>query len=254
VRVAAIQLAVEPDEPAGERRERAFALVREEARRGAGLVVLPELWPGGFLAFDGYAEVAEPLEGPTATALAALARECGVALCGGSIVERRAEGLYNTALLFGRDGTRLAAYRKIHLWSYDSREAELLRPGTDVVTAALDGVTIGLATCFDLRFPELFRALVDAGAEAFVVVSAWPPPRMTAWTTMVRARAIENQAAIVACNCAGPSYLGASRAHDAWGMTLGELSERPGVLRVEFDADAVRAARAGFPILSARRL
>lgn len=254
MRVAAIQLAIEENESPQVRQERAFEQVRAEADRGADLVVLPELWHQGFFAFDSYAATAEPLDGPLATALSELGRECGVVLCGGSFVEHDRGELHNTTVMFDRDGQRLGAYRKMHLFPYGSREADLLEPGADVVTASCENTTIGLATCFDLRFPELFRALVDRGAEMFVVVSAWPFPRLSAWQTMIRARAIENQAGIVACNCAGGPFLGATQANDAWGTSLGELSERPGTLRLDLDIDAVRAARADFPALAGRRL
>ena len=130
----------------------------------------------------------------------------------------------------------------------------MLEPGAEVGSVRCEDTTIGFATCFDLRYPELFRGLIDRGSEVFVVVSAWPFPRLAAWQTMIRARAIENQAAIVACNCAGGPFLGATQAYDAWGISLGELSERPGVLRVELDVEAVRAARADFPALADRRL
>ena len=109
MRVAAIQLEVSDDESSEGRRRRAFGQVRDEAARGADLVVLPELWSEGFFSFDGYAERAEPLDGPLGSALADLARECGVVLAGGSFVERDGDDLYNTAVLFDRDGRRLAA-------------------------------------------------------------------------------------------------------------------------------------------------
>lgn len=254
MKTSAIQLSIEPNDSPQARQDQAFELVRGEARRGAEFVVLPELWKVGFFAFDDYAGSAESLDGPLSTQLSRLARECGVVLCGGSFIERDRAGLRNTAVVFDRDGRRLPAYRKMHLFPYGSREPELLRAGKDVVVINIAGIGVGLATCYDLRFPELFRAMVDQGAEVFVVVSAWPFPRFAAWQTLIRARAIENQAAIVACNCAGAGFLGATQANDAWGTTLGELSEQPGVLRCELDVEAVRAARADFPALAGRRL
>jgi predicted amidohydrolase len=257
VRLAAIQLAIE-DGAFERRRETALAAVREEAARGADVVMLPELWPVGAFGFDDLAARAEPLDGPLCEEFARLASELGIVLHGGSIPERDGDRLYNTAVVFDRDGTRLGSYRKMHLFGYGSREAEVLSRGQEVTTVSFDGCRAGLAICYDLRFPELFRHLVDAGAEIVLLVSGWPIPRLQAWKTLGRARAIENQVAYVGCNCtgqqAGRPYVGASVAFDAWGNCLGELDEHPGVLRCEIDVDAVRAARSDFRQLADRVL
>jgi predicted amidohydrolase len=255
MRISAIQLAIDDG---GRQRQIAFEKVREAAAAGADVVMLPELWPVGAFGFDDFAARAEPLDGPLARALSDLARELGIVLHGGSIPERDGDRLYNTAVIFDRDGTRLASYRKIHLFGYGSREAEVLSSGEEVVTVAFDGCRAGLAICYDLRFPELFRRLVDAGAELVLLVSGWPFPRLQAWKTLGRARAIENQVAYVGCNSAGHQggrpFVGASVAYDAWGSCLGELDDRPGVLSCEIDLEAVRAARAEFRQLDDRVL
>lgn len=258
MRITAIQLSVTDDDTPAARLEAVRKAVRVEAERGAELVVLPEMWVPGFFAFDDYASLAEPLDGPTPSALADLAADANVTLCAGSIVERSSAGLHNTMLVYGPDGERIATYRKMHLFGYGSRERELLVPGTEVVTCELGGVRVGLSTCYDLRFPELYRIAVSAGAELFVVVAGWPFPRVDAWRCLARARAIENQAAVVGCNASGRQhgsvFAGASVAYDAWGTPLGELDDRPGVLRVDIDAVAVRSARADFPALRDRVL
>jgi predicted amidohydrolase len=198
------------------------------------------------------------MHGPTATLLSGLAAECGVYFCAGSLVERSAEGLHNTTVLFGPDGSLLASYRKIHLYGYGSREQELLTRGTEVVTCDVEGLRVGLSTCYDLRFPELYREAVANGAELFLVVAGWPFPRVDAWRCLGRARAIENQAGFVGCNASGRQgggvFAGASVAFNAWGTPLGELDDRPGVLRVDIDAGDIRAARADFPALADRAL
>lgn len=256
MRIAAIQLHVTDEDTPAQRLDSVLGHVRAAAGGGADLVVLPEMWLPGFFAFDDYANVAEPLDGPTATTLSELAAEAGVALCAGSLVERSAEGLHNTTLLFAADGTLRASYRKVHLFGYGSRERELLARGTDVVVSDVDGIRIGLSTCYDLRFPELYRKQVDAGAEMFVVVAGWPFPRVDAWRCLARARAIENQAAVVACNASGrqggATFAGTSVAFNAWGTPLGELDDRPGVLWVGVDAEDTRSARADFPALRDR--
>jgi len=232
--------------------------VRMERRHGAELITLPELWPCGFFAFDAYKDVAEPIDGPLVSALAELARSEEVLLVAGSFVERASDNLYNTTLVFGPDGSLVTTYRKIHLSPFGgSREPEILTPGRDVVTFDRWGIRFGLSTCNDLRYPELYRALSDQGAEIVLVTTAWAFPRLGAWRTLMRARAIENQAIVVACNCAGSqagaTYFGSSAGIDSWGMTLGELDERPGVLRLTLDVEAVRESRRTFPALAGRR-
>lgn len=257
MRVAAVQLLVDDETAREERRARVRQIVLAEAGRGADLVLLPELWLAGFFAFDRYHEVAEELTGNTATWLAELAAEASVHLCAGTIVERDGDRLYNTLLLFDRSGTRTAHYRKIHLFGYGrSREPELVTPGDEILVCAIDGVTCGLSTCYDLRFPEQYRAMVDRGAEVLLLVAAWPFPRVEAWRCLTQARAIENQAAVVACNAAGRQgghvYSGGSCGYNEWGMPLGQLDARPGVLRVDIDVAEISSARADYPALSDR--
>lgn len=256
IRVAAIQLEIVEQEPADSRRERALALVRAEAEAGAELILLPELWLSGFFGFEHYHALAEAADGHTARALAALSRTHALILVGGSIVERDGDVLYNSVLVFGRDGSLLAKYRKVHLFPVASREPELLSPGRAVVTVQTGGTRLGISTCFDLRFPELYRSMADDGVELLLVVAAWPFPRLGAWRTLSCARAIENQAALVACNAAGRQggsrFLGHSVAYDAQGRLIAELGADPGVLRLEVDLASVRKERADFPALKCR--
>lgn len=258
VPVAAVQLEVVEDVSPTVRTERAVAAVERAGASGARLVVLPELWRTGFFAFDAWADAAEPLDGPTGRALAGAARRADTWLVGGSLLERAGADLHNTVPVWGPDGRLAGAYRKIHLYPHGSREAELLTPGTATAVVDVDGLRVGLATCYDIRFPELFRRLVDDGAEAFVVPAAWPAGRERVWTTLLAARAIESQAAVVGCGTAGrqagTTYAGRSAAFDASGACLATLDDRPGVLRADLDPGAIRAARREFPVLADRRL
>jgi predicted amidohydrolase len=255
MRIAAIQLRIDDSVP-----EARLAVVLDaigaEAKRGADLVLLPEMWYPGYFGFDVYGQVAESLDGPLMQQLGQAAAAAGVHLLGGSVVESAPEGLFNTSVLFDRTGQLVATYRKMHLFPYGSKEHELLVGGSEVVVSEIEGVAVGLTTCYDLRFPELYRAMVDKGAELFLVVAGWPVPRLDAWRTLGRSRAIENQAGIVACNSSGrqdgATYLGVSYAFDAWGTSLGELDDREGVLRVEIDPASIRAARDDFPALKSR--
>ncbi|MDH6225963.1 putative amidohydrolase [Streptomyces sp. MJP52] len=198
VRASLLQMRVDESESVQERRLRASALVREQA--GADLVVLPELWTTGAFAFEDFDACAEPLTGPTHDAMSAAARDAGVWLHAGSIPERAGDGtLFNTALVFAPSGELAASYRKIHRFGFDRGEAVLMGAGGDLVTVELPGTTLGLATCYDLRFPELFRGLVDMGAQTLVVPAGWPERRRAHWTLLARARAVENQCFVLAC-------------------------------------------------------
>ncbi|WP_415957308.1 carbon-nitrogen family hydrolase [Streptomyces sp. 021-4] len=257
MRASLIQIAVDPDESVEARRERAASLV--VAQRGSDLVVLPELWPVGAFAYTVFEQEAEPLQGPTHDVMAKAAAEAGVWLHAGSFVERAPDGtLYNTALVFSPDGERAAVYRKIHRFGFDKGEAVMMGAGEELVTVALPQTTLGLATCYDLRFPEQFRGLVDAGAETLVVSAGWPERRRAHWTLLAQARAVENQAYVLALGTAGTHadvpQAGHSIVVDPWGEVLAEAGAGEEVLTVEFDPSKVGATREQFPALKDRRM
>ncbi|AKJ11985.1 acyltransferase [Streptomyces incarnatus] len=257
MRASLIQIAVNEDESVDSRRQRVAALVREQA--GADLVVLPELWTIGAFAYEEFGREAEPLEGPTYETMAKAASDAGVWLHAGSIPERDPEGpLYNTSLVFSPSGELSAAYRKIHRFGFDKGEAVLMGAGRDLVTVRLPGTTLGVATCYDLRFPELFRSLVDAGAETLVIPAGWPERRRAHWTLLAQARAVENQAFVLACGTAGTHagvpQAGHSIVVDPWGEVLAEAGSGEEVLTVDFDPARVAATREQFPALKDRVL
>ncbi|WP_328223608.1 MULTISPECIES: carbon-nitrogen family hydrolase [unclassified Streptomyces] len=257
MRASLIQIGVDEDESVDSRRRRVAALVRDQA--GADLVVLPELWTTGAFAFESFATAAEPLEGPTYEAMAKAASDTGVWLHAGSIPERDPDGtLYNTSLVFSPSGDLAAAYRKIHRFGFDKGEAVLMGAGSDLVTLRLPETTIGIATCYDLRFPELFRGLVDSGAEMFVLSAGWPERRRSHWTLLAQARAVENQAYVLACGTAGTHagvpQAGHSIVVDPWGEVLAEAGPDEEVLTVEFEPAKVAATREQFPALKDRLL
>lgn len=257
MRASLLQIAVDEGESTGSRRERVASLVREQA--GADLVVLPELWTTGAFAFESFGAEAEPLEGPTYDVMAKAASDAGVWLHAGSIPERDPEGpLYNTSLVFSPAGELAAAYRKIHRFGFDKGEAVLMGRGEELVTVRLPDTTVGLATCYDLRFPELFRGLVDVGAETLVIPAGWPERRRAHWTLLAQARAVENQAFVLACGTAGTHagvpQAGHSIVVDPWGEVLAEAGAGEEVLSVEFDPARVGATRGQFPVLRDRVL
>ncbi|MFF9346766.1 carbon-nitrogen family hydrolase [Streptomyces sp. NPDC014734] len=257
MRASLIQIAVDPDESVDSRRRRAAELIAAE--RGADLVVLPELWPVGAFAYSAFADEAEPLLGPTHEIMAKAAADAGVWLHAGSFVERAPDGtLYNTALVLTPEGECAAAYRKIHRFGFDQGEAVMMGAGEELVTVALPQTTLGLATCYDLRFPEMFRGLVDAGAETLVVAAGWPERRRAHWTLLAQARAVENQAYVLAVATAGThggvQQAGHSMVVDPWGEILAEAGADEEVLNVEFDPAKVATTREQFPALKDRRL
>lgn len=258
VRATLLQIDVDPKETVADRRARVAALVRGQA--GADLVVLPELWPVGAFAADDFAAEAEPVDGgPTAEAMAAAAKDTGVWLHAGSIVERDPEGLlFNTSLLFSPGGRLHAVYRKIHRFGFDEGEAALMAAGREIVTARLPRTVLGLATCYDLRFPEQFRLLIDAGAQVLVIPAGWPARRLAHWRLLVQARAVESQAYVVACGTAGTHagvpQAGHSMVVDPWGEVLAEAGPDEQFLTVDLDPARVTATRADFPVLRDRVL
>jgi predicted amidohydrolase len=196
---------------------------------GADLVVLPELWASGYFAFDRYDELAESLQGNLVSELGSWARELGIHLHAGSVLERDADGsLHNTALLFGPDGDLLLDYRKVHVFGYKSLESKLLSAGDRAGVATTSLGSIGTTTCYDLRFPELYRLLGDQGAQLVIVPAAWPIARLEHWKLFTRARAVENQVFLLGCNSAGTQgdvvLGGHSVVVDPWGRALAEAS------------------------------
>ncbi|MCX2968070.1 carbon-nitrogen family hydrolase [Streptomyces sp. TRM70308] len=259
MRAALIQIGVDQDEPVDSRRDRAASLVRRQTE--ADLVVLPELWSVGAFAFDRFEAEAEPVPGgPTVQAMADAARAAHVWLHAGSVVERAIDGaLYNTSLVFSPEGQLTATYRKIHRFGFDRGEATLMSAGTAPVTAEAAGTTLGLATCYDLRFPELFRALTDAGAQVLAVPAGWPAARAAHWDLLARARAVENQAYVLACGTAGTHagvpQAGRTAVIDPWGETLAAADDATEqVVTADLDPARVAAVREEFPALKDRVL
>jgi deaminated glutathione amidase len=263
VRVAAIQLNSNGDK----QRNLAAAerLVRESAASGAEFVALPEKWnllAGGEELVAG----AEPLDGPSLTAARGWARELGIHLLAGSVSERGAEGerASNTSVLIGPDGADLAVYRKIHMFDVDAggvsyRESEHERPGSELVTAPVGELILGMTVCYDLRFPELFRILALRGARIVAVPSAFTlATGRDHWEVLLRARAIEDQVFVVAPNQSGeapPHYssFGHSTIVDPWGVVLATAPDGEGFVAAELNLADQDRVRESLPSLANRR-
>lgn len=263
--VAVVQLNATADAAANV--DRASAWVREAARSGAGLVALPEAFP--FIGpEDEKLRVAETLDGPTCQRMADLARELGIWLLAGSVHERSPDPgrVYNTSVLYGPRGDRVAVYRKVHLFDVaipggaEVRESATVLPGGELVVADTPWGPAGLSVCYDLRFPEIYRALVARGARLLFVPSAFTAHTgKDHWEVLLRARAIEDQAFVIAPGQWGPhggrrASHGRSMIVDPWGTVLATVPDGEGFALARLDRAAQDRIRSELPALRHARL
>jgi predicted amidohydrolase len=264
LRVAAVQLASGPEPE--ENVERAMVLVRRAASEGARYVQLPE-----YFNYRGpterYRSVAESVPGATTVRLSALARELGITLHVGSLFEQAAEleKSFNTSVVISPSGDIVATYRKVHLFDVnvpggiEHRESKNIAPGDRLVVADVEGFVLGMSVCFDVRFPELYRALCLAGATVLAVPSSFAVATgRVHWATLLRARAIENEAYVIAAAQAGTtsggvSSYGHSMIIDPWGEVLAESTlDGEDVLVTAIDLDEVGRRRSQIAVFDLR--
>lgn len=240
-------------------------LVRDGVRRavaeGARVVLFPEATMCRFGV--SLKPVAEPLDGPWATAVRDIAVEHGVVVVAGMFTPTADGRVTNTLLVTGAD--QHLGYDKIHLFdAFGFRESDTVAPGAKPVTIEVDGTTLGIATCYDIRFPELFRALADQGATAILLGASWGagPGKREQWELLVRARALDCTSWVLACGQAdpgeptgtAPTGIGFSTVADPLGNVVGHLDADPDLLVVDVDTESVANARRTLPVLANRRL
>jgi len=252
LRVALVQQATVWENPAANL-ARARDFVAEAAESGARVVVFPELATTGFtMAPEGFAE---PLPGPTTEAFAALSREFGLHVLG-TAAEAHAPHPRNAAFVTAPDGSLLTLYRKLHPFTYGEEHRHYVG-GDDCPVFELDGIPCGLQICYDLRFPEPFRALAAKGAEVVFLPANWPVRRIDAWSTLLAARAIENQMAVCGVNRVGrdplAEYPGRSAILDPFGVAVATGGDTEGLVIGDLDLTKLRAWRERFPALRDRR-
>lgn len=249
VRTTVIQLDCSDSESAQNRVDRVLGMI-DQLATNSDLVLLPELWNAGAFNLDASRALAQPIDGPLPTALSAKARQHSLWIHGGSFCESDGEQLFNTSVLFNPQGDLVARYRKVHVFTY-AREQDTMTAGDNYVVVQTPLGLTGLATCYDLRFPEMFRAMRAAGAEAFLIPSGWPTTRIGQWSALLPARAVENQAWVIANNqvgVQGQHVLGGNSAIiDPLGETLARGGQSEEVLSVDLDPDAVTQWRQVFP-------
>jgi predicted amidohydrolase len=265
MRVAVVQMTSTPD--LDHNLERADHWIAHASASGADLVALPENFP--FLQEEsaGPNPVSQDLDGPVVQFLRDQAKRHGIVLAGGTIPERVPGDarVYNTSVVIESDGSVRAVYRKIHLFDValtgaTHRESLHVAPGEEVVVAETSQGTLGLSVCYDVRFPELYRALVDRGARILLVPAAFTVPTgRDHWEVLLRCRAIESQAFVVAAAQYGThtprrrSY-GRSMVIDPWGVVLCTVPDGEGVGLAEIDMAALEQIRERLPALKHRRL
>lgn len=234
---------------------RAQAMIAEAAQQGADLVVLPELWSTGYDLANA-ANYAAALEAGIFAQTAALAARYKIHVAGSclSIIGPNAFG--NTLVCFGPSGNRLGDYSKVHLYRLMD-EDRYLTAGKQTSVIDLPWCAAGLAICYDLRFPELFRKYALAGAKMVILPAEWPRPRLAHWQTLLRARAIENQMFVIACNRVGETggdhFPGHSAIVDPWGKALVEGGDGEELLTAEIDLEEVTRFRELIPVFEDRR-
>ncbi len=233
---------------------RAEEIVAEAARRGSHLVLFPELWTTGYALSQGK-ELASTLNTGTFAEASALALQHKISVIG-SMLEKRGSEVANTAAFMAPNGRTMGVYRKLHLFRLMD-EDRWLQPGEAPLALDLPWGRTGIAICYDLRFPELFRRYAVDGAKIILIPAEWPLARVEHWRTLLQARAIENQCYIVATNTVGEIgdtvFAGHSMIVDPWGKIVVEAGEQPQTLTVDIEMDLVDEVRKRIPVFEDRR-
>lgn len=247
--------------------ERMLGFLDEAGRRGSQLCVLPEVWTGlGYSSPKAYAEIAEPLPGPTSKLLSEKARRYGMYIVG-SMYESRGNLFYNSAPLIDPQGEIVGAYHKTHLFDAPDREdipkglreSDKVRAGTELPVFVTPACTLGLSVCSDLRFPEVYRELALKGAEVIVCASAFLSPRYDHWEFFLRARACENQCWVVASGQygtepkSGIAFVGRSAIVDPWGTIVAMAPDEEGVVTQTIDLAFSDEVKRRYPLMQQRR-
>ena len=253
LKVSIAQMNIVPGDPAANLRQLA-RMTADAAASGAQLLLCPELWSTGYV-LERAQELADAPGSGMFAELAALARRHRIHILG-SLLERDGAQIYNSAACFTPEGALAGIYRKIHLFGLMDEDL-WLAPGAAPLCLDMPWGATGVAICYDLRFPELFRGYAVGGARLILIPAEWPMARVEHWRALLRARAIENQCVIAACNAAGTSgelvIGGHSMVIDAWGNTLTEGGAEPQLLSASVDLAQVDAARRRIPVFADRR-
>ena len=236
--------------------EKARDMAALAAEQRADIVVFPELWATGY-DLENAAEYSTPIDKGIFAEMASLAKESKICVVGSSLSLMETGRFGNTSVFFDSRGKKIGEYTKIHLFQLMD-EHRYLAAGDHPTVLETEWGKAGLAICYDLRFPELFRIYATEKVKMIFLSAEWPHPRLAHWQILLRARAIENQVYVIACNRAGTSkgthFCGHSCVIDPWGEVVAEAGENEEVLTVAIDIDRVDQVRGMIPVLEDRRL
>ena len=255
MKVSCIQMDVQLGQPE-ENHRLAEGLIRQAAKEGPDVILLPELWDVGFFPKENLKELADPDCAKVKAHMGALAKELGINIVAGSVACLRGDRVYNTACVFGRDGSLLAQYDKTHLFS-PMGEDDFFAKGDHICRFQMDGHDVGILICYDIRFPELTRSMTVPGLEMLFMVSQWPDVRVPHLQVLTQARAIENQMYLACCNACGKAgdtqYGGHSSVIDPWGTMLTQAGAAQEIITADCDFQVNAKIRASMHIFADRR-
>ena len=254
MKITCIQMKMEFSQPEWNY-ARAEQLIRQAAQE-SDVLVLPETWNAGFFPRKELDRFADEDAKRVKEQIGALAKRYSVNIVAGSVVNKRADGIYNTACIFDRSGALIGEYDKTHLFT-PMEEDRYFKKGDHLTAFELDGVRCGIIICYDIRFPELTRSYAVDGLDMLFVVSQWPSVRIPHLLALTKARAIENQMFVVCCNSCGVAgstvYGGNSSIHDPWGETLAQAGYEEEILTADCDLSIVRGIRESINVFRDRR-
>lgn len=255
-RVALIQMDVALGNPEENRRKaRKMTENLRESGKKIDVVLLPELWDTAY-DLERLDEIADEQGAKAQAFLKEIAQSLHSNVWGGSIAERKKDGVYNTSYLFDRQGKLVGTYSKAHLFKL-MNEHQFLQSGDQPGLYEMENQQVGGVICYDIRFPEWIRQHALKGAKVLFVCAQWPNPRLAHWRSLLIARAIENQMYVVACNRVGTdaasSFFGHSMVIDPWGEVIAEAGEEETILTAEIDLDIVDQVRTKIPVFTDRR-
>ena len=250
-RLCTIQL--ETGRNAGRNRQNAFDMCRKAASMKPDFIVLPEMFDI-VLPPKKAGQHAAAIPSDIADQIGGLARELSINIIGGTLFEKTSEGIYNTAVVYNRQGELRGTYRKMHLFdAFGYSESDGINRGEAPLVLELDGLRFGMAICYDVRFPELFRLYALEGVQAVFVPSAFFQPNHDHWQLCMRARALDNGIFVIGCNQTGKRFVGRSMVVDPWGIVIGSLGVEEGILTVDIDCSSIDSITQKLPLLRNRR-
>ncbi len=254
MKVSCIQMNMKFSDP-NENFDRAEQLIAQAADK-SDVLVLPETWNAGFFPRAELEKYADEDGKLVKERIGALAKRYAVNIVAGSVVNKKAGGVYNTAYVFDRNGNVIGEYDKTHLFT-PMEEDRYFKKGDHLTAFELDGVRCGIIICYDIRFPELTRSYAVNGLDMLFVVAQWPAVRIPHLLALSKARAIENQMFVVCCNSCGTAgrtvYGGSSSIHDPWGETLAQAGTGEEILAADCDLSVVRGIRDSINVFRDRR-